>query len=138
MELLGVEVTRCHIPSNAINQEHEAGKTPHTAQLVYLPSALDFHHPTVQQILGKADILSFQRNAITSDVWDAMSYWRALAKIVVIDLCSSDDGYDYLPPSNPAHAYWIRNKGGMPIEPVEALAEGLRRVDALTSPSKVL
>ena len=101
-----------------------------------MPSALDFHHPSVQQILGKADVLSFQRNCITSDVWDAMKYWRALGKIVVVDLL--DDGYDYLPPSNPAWQYWIANRGDLPIAPVESLAEGLRSADALTSPSKVL
>ena len=100
---------------------------------------MDFNHPSVQQVLGKADVLSFQRNVITPDVWNAMSYWRALGKIVCVD---SDDGYDYLPPSNPAHNYWIRDKGGLAdsvgMSPVDALAEGIRRADAFTSPSKVL
>ena len=108
-------------------------------QLVYLPSAVDFNHPSVQQILGKGDVLSFQRNVLTPDTWAAMEYWRALGKIVVVD---SDDGYDYLPPSNPAHAYWIRDKGELKekigFDPVSALAEGIRRADAFTSPSKIL
>jgi len=64
-----------------------------------------------------------------------MAYWRALGKIVTVDL---DDAYNYLPPSNPAYNYWIRNKGGMPIDPIDALIEGLRNADALTSPSKTL
>jgi len=126
---------RCHIPSNAINAENEAGRTKHTAQLIHLPSALNFNHPKVQQILGRADVISFQRNAITSDVWEAMSYWRAIGKTVTIDL---DDDYPGLPPSNPAHAYWILNKAGLPYNPVDGLAEGIKRADALTAPSKVL
>ena len=129
----------CHIPSNAINAEHEAGRTPHTAQLIYLPSAIEFDHPSVQQILGRGDVLSYQRNVLTPDVVRSMAYWRALGKIVVVDL---DDSYDHLPPSNPAHAYWILDKVGLKestgLNPVEALAEGIRNSDALTSPSKTL
>lgn len=126
---------RCLSPSSAINAEHEAGRTPHTAQLIHLPSALDFSHPKVQQVLGAADCIIFQRNTITADVWSAMDYWKSLGKVITVDL---DDHYSALPPSNPAHAYWILNKGGMPQYPPDALAEGLRHADALTSPSKVL
>ena len=94
-----MEVTRCLIPSNSINAEHEAGRTPHTAQLFQLASALNWNHPAVQKKIGAGDVLVFQRNAIMPEVWAAMAYWRALGKIVVIDL---DDMYEGLPPSNPA------------------------------------
>jgi len=134
MELLLTE-WRAKIPSDSLNAEHEAGRTPHTAQLVYLPTALDFNHPKVHQILGKADVLVFQRNALSPDVWAAMDYWRTLGKIVTLD---ADDHYYCLPPSNPAWAYWIANKGNMPMYPPDALMEGLRHVDAFTSPSKVM
>lgn len=64
-----------------------------------------------------------------------MDYWRALGKCITIDI---DDAYSSLPPSNPAHAYWIRNRGDMAINPVEGLEEGMRHADALTAPSRVL
>lgn len=126
---------RCHIPANAINAEHEAGRTPHTVKLYYLPTALDWNNPLVQKSLGMADVLSFQRNVIIPEVYAAMDYWRALGKAVVIDL---DDHYPGLPPSNPAFQYWIRNMGDNPVAPIEALAEGMRHADALTSPSKII
>jgi len=126
---------RCLSPSSAINAEHEAGRTKCTAQLFHMPSALDWSHPQVQGKLGRADVLVFQRNAIIPDVWAAMDYWRALGKIVVIDV---DDHYPHLPPSNPAHGYWIRNMLELNPPPIEALTEGMRHADALTSPSKVI
>ena len=81
------------------------------------------------------DVLVFQRNVITADVWAAMDYWRALGKTVCIDI---DDMYSQLPPSNPAHAFWTRNTPGLVPEPVTALLEAMRHADALTAPSKVL
>ena len=126
---------RCLIPADAINGEHEAGRCPHTAKLYFLPTALAWHTPQIQNALGMADVLVFQRNVITSDVWAAMDYFRAIGKAVVVDL---DDHYAHLPPSNPAHAYWIVNRPGLDPAPVEALAEGLRHADALTSPSKII
>jgi len=47
---------------------------------------MDFNHPKVQQVFGKADAIVFQRNVLTPDVIAAMDYWRALGKIVTIDL----------------------------------------------------
>lgn len=126
---------RCLSPADALNSEHAAGRTPHTAKLYYMPTALEWDNPQVQKQLGAADVLVFQRNVIVPEVWRAMDYWRALGKPVVVDL---DDHYPDLPPSNPAHAYWINNKPEMDPHPVAALAEGLRHADALTSPSKVI
>ncbi len=77
----------------------------------------------------------FQRNAIIPEVWAAMDYWRALGKLVVLDL---DDHYAGLPPSNPAFAYWILDKPGLEPEPIAALSEGMRHADFVTSPSKVI
>jgi glycosyltransferase involved in cell wall biosynthesis len=100
-----------------------------------MPTALAWDNPTVQKALGMADVLCFQRNVIVPEVYAAMDYWRALGKAVVVDL---DDHYPGLPPSNPAFQYWIRNMGDNPVAPIEALAEGMRHADALTSPSKVI
>lgn len=122
-------------PSDAINSEHEAGRTAHTAQLFQLQTSLNWRHPAVQHALGFADVMIFQRNIIIPEVWEAMDYWRALGKTVIVDL---DDGYPLLPPSNPAFEYWIRNLPQLDPHPVEALTEGLKHADALTSPSKVI
>lgn len=126
---------RCLTPSDALNAEHAAGRTPHTAKLYFLPTALEWNNPQVQKTIGMYDILVFQRNVITPDVWAAMDYWRALGKGVVIDI---DDHYGDLPASNPAFDNWIANRANYNPPPVEGLTEGMRHADALTSPSKVL
>ena len=122
-------------PSDCINAEHEAGRTTMTAKLYFMPTALNWRHPEVTRQIGRGDVLIFQRNVIVPEVWEAMDYWRALGKAVIIDL---DDHYPGLPPSNPAFPYWIINKVGIDPAPIEALAEGMRHADALTSPSKVI
>lgn len=122
-------------PSSAINAEHEAGRSPHTAQLFYLPSAIDWRSPQVEAQLGRADVLVYQRNVIVPEIWESMRYWRRLGKLVAVDI---DDHYPGLPPSNPAHQYWILNRGGLQIDPVQALTEGMKSADCLTSPSKVI
>ena len=120
-----------------MNAAHEAGVTPHTARLLHMPTALNWNHPEVQKQLGLADILIFQRNVIVPEVWSAMDYWRSIGKAVVVDI-QIDDHYAGLPASNPAHAYWIRNRVGLDPDPVKALEEGMRHADALTAPSRVL
>ena len=115
---------RALTPSDAINAEHEAGRTTMTAKLYFMPTALNWRHPEVTRQIGRGDVLIFQRNVIVPEVWEAMDYWRALGKAVIIDL---DDHYPGLPPSNPAFPYWIINKVGIDPAPVEALAEGDRK-----------
>src|SRR5512136_2298499 len=121
---------RALTPSDAINAEHEAGRTDLTAQCFHLPSAVDWHNPQIQRVLGLGDVLIFQRNIIAPEVWEAMDYWRALGKVVAVDL---DDHYPGLIPSISAFDYWIKNVAGLPQHPVEALEEGLRHADALLS-----
>ena len=106
-----------------------------TAKLYFMPTALNWRHPEVTRQIGRGDVLIFQRNIIVPEVWEAMDYWRALGKAVIVDL---DDGYPMLPPSNPAFPYWILNRVGLEPVPIEALAEGMRHADALTSPSKII
>jgi len=97
---------------------------------------MDFNHPKVQQVFGKADAIVFQRNVLTPDVIAAMDYWSALGKIVTIDL---DDAYPSLPPSNPAHAFWILNRANLPSgDPVKNLCDAMLHADALISPSKII
>ena len=83
-------------------------------------------------------MIVFQRNVLTPDVWASLSYWRSLGKIVTIDI-QVDDGYSLLPPSNPAHPFWIMNAANLPSgDPVADLCHAMTLVDALVAPSKVL
>ena len=100
-----------------------------------LKSALDWAHPTVQEKLGWADVILFQRNVLFDGCWNAMAYWRTLGKIILVDL---DDGYSCIPPSNPAFPHWILNSIGLDPIPVKALEEGLRHADALIAPNHVI
>src|SRR3990167_3828979 len=86
---------RCLTPADALNAEHEAGHTPHTAKLYYMPTAVAWDNPQVQKALGEFDVLVFQRNVIVPEVWAAMDYWRAIGRAIVVDL---DDHYPGLPP----------------------------------------
>jgi hypothetical protein len=122
-------------PSDAVNAAHERGETPHTMQLFWLPTALNWRHPEVQRKIGMGDVLVFQRNAIAPEVWEAMDYWRALGKAVVVDI---DDHYPMIPPSNPAFDPWIRNRAGIVPDPVTAIREGLTHADGVMSPSRVI
>ena len=128
---------RCHLLSNAINWRHseDPKRFPHTAKMLQMQSAMDYHHPAVQKHLGMADVIVFQRNVIDQVVYDAMDYWRALGKIILVDL---DDHYPAIPPSNPAFPYWIQNLAEMDPPPVERLEEGLRHADALIAPNKLI
>lgn len=82
-----------------------------------------------------AQIVIVQRNLVNQRVWDFCDYWRGMGKTVIADL---DDAYNMMPTSNPAYRFWVQNRGKLPQDPVEALAEGLHHVDGLTSPSRVI
>ena len=128
---------RAHLLSNAVNYHHQNDPTlfPHTAKMIYLPTAMEWHHPKVQEVLGMGDVLIFQRNIITDDVWGSMDYWRALGKIVLVDI---DDHYPNLPPSNPAHSFWIKNIHDFDPDPIELMKTGMMHSDGLVAPSKIL
>lgn len=121
---------RCLSPSNALNA---SGR--HKARLLWIQNFADYANPGVQDIVGQADVVVFQRNLIVPELWEAMEYWRGLGKAVVADL---DDDYPNLPHSNPAHKFWIGNVVNLPNPPIELLTKGLRHCDALFSPSKVI
>ena len=128
---------RAHLLSNAINwnNEQKPKKFPHRARMFSMRSALEWNHPEVQKQLGWADVIVFQRNVIAQAIWDAQDYWRALGKIVIVDL---DDGYSCIPASNPAFPHWSLNTPGLDPPPVEALEKGLEHADALISPNKAI
>ena len=99
-----------------------------------------FGHPAVQEVVNQHDWVIVQRNLLIEDVWTACDYWRTMGKLVCADL---DDDYPRLTPQNPAHHFWIgasaeefEKQRGM--KPIEALTEGLRHVDALLSPNRLI
>lgn len=87
----------------------------------------------VRERCARADVIFVQRNILFPELWEAMDYQRGLSKLVVADM---DDAYPILPPSNPAHDFWIKNRSNIQPLPLDRLKEGLHHVDALTSPSK--
>lgn len=104
---------------------------------------------TMQEWLGPADLIIFQRNLIVREALDAIRYWQGLGKPVVVDL---DDAYQMLPWSNPAHRFWaemgldrtetltkIENGDPKPrTERMALLEEGLRLSNGLISPNRNL
>lgn len=89
----------------------------------------------MQDLVAPASVIVVQRNLIFTEVWEAISYWRMMRKVVVADL---DDDYPHLPASNPAHEFWIKNANNLPEAPIALLTKGLAKCDALTSPNKVI
>lgn len=63
---------------------------------------------------------------------EVIRYWQGMGKPVLVDL---DDAYHILPWSNPAHRFWIENNDK---EALDWLEKGLRQVDGLTSPNRLL
>ncbi len=126
---------RCKIPSDSINK---MGKG-HKAKLMPISDFIQYGHPVIQEIIGEYDTIIVQRNVFIPEVWAACDYWRALDRLVCADL---DDDYPRLTPQNPAYNFWIRDVGkveekhGLP--PIKALTEGLKHVDALFSPNKLI
>jgi len=123
---------RAHVPSNGINTHPE-----HHARCIPLTDFGNYGNPTVQKIVGKADVIIVQRNLLNKEIWDACDYWRGLGKLIVADL---DDDYPHLTPQNPAYKFWIEDGLGMKdrtgMLPIELLTEGFRHCDALVSPNR--
>lgn len=124
-------------PSDGINKW---GGGQHEARCLSCPDFAQYGHPTIQQFVSRFDVINVQRNIFHEMMWHACDYWRALGKVVCADL---DDDYAGLTPQNPAHRFWIRAKDGELLEdigttPVLALEEGLRHVDALISPNRLI
>lgn len=121
---------RCLTPASAMN------RTPGwKAKLIHVSGFLDYLNPAIQDLVGPADIIVFQRNLVSEQAFDAMQYWQGMGKPIVIDL---DDAYQMLPWSNPAHNFWIENPENRNPPPLVMLEEGLRRADALTAPNRNL
>lgn len=102
------------------------------AKLIHVSGFMDFLNPAIQNLVGNASLIIFQRNIINSQSYDSMEYWQGMGKPVVVDL---DDAYHILPWSNPAHKFWLENENSQAIY---ALEEGIRRSDGLLAPNRLL
>jgi hypothetical protein len=127
---------RCKIPSDSFNKAGGKWK----GKLVHVSGYLDYLSPIIQDIVGPADIVLFQRNIINESVWNAIEYWLGMGKPTAVDL---DDAYSILPWSNPAKNFWHHRPDLWQGEMVEGAAiryleEGLRRTGALISPNRNL
>ena len=117
-------------PSDCFNK---LGK--HKCKLIHVSGFANYLDAAIQDLVMPADIIIFQRNLVIAEVYDAMEYYQAMGKPVVVDL---DDAYTILPWSNPAHAFWIENSTQRPVNPVVMLEEGLRRSNGLLAPNRLL
>ncbi len=107
----------------------------HKAKLIHVSGFLNFLDPAIQDLVGPCDLIIFQRNLVSQQAYDSMSYWQGMGKPVAVDL---DDAYPILPWSNPAHAFWIENSSKLEKNPIVILEEGLRRSDGLIAPNRLL
>lgn len=130
MELL-LSQWRDLTPADAFNAYGNGLK----AKLIHASGFLDFLNPAIQDLVGPADIIFFQRNLVTPAALDSIKYWQGMGKPVVADL---DDAYHILPWSNPAHRFWIENRAGREPPPLVMLEQGLSQCDALTAPNRLL
>ncbi len=109
-------------PSDAMNKHPDQGwfaKLMHfTGMLASVPGP--GYKAEMQEWLGPADLIIFQRNVIVPEALDAIKYWQGMGKPVVIDL---DDAYQILPWSNPAHVFW-HERGRERLDILQALENG--------------
>ena len=120
---------RCLTPSDAINSKDD---NQFQAKLIHVSGFLDFMNPAIQDLVGPASVVVFQRNVVDTQAFDAMEYWQAMGKPAVIDL---DDAYHILPWSNPAHKFWLEKDDSVALLHLE---EGLRRSNGLLAPNRLL
>lgn len=125
---------RSRIPSDGINTHPS-----HESRCIPIGDFANYGHPSIQSIVGRADVIIVQRNLLTADIWEACDYWRGIGKTVVADL---DDDYPHLLPQNPAFRFWIMDHNELKEKtgytPIEALTEGFKHVDALVSPNELI
>ena len=121
-------------PSDGLNKHPQ-----HEARCIPLNDFVHYGHPSVQAIVGRAEVVIVQRNLLYEGVWKACDYWRGMGKLVVADL---DDDYPHLCPQNPAYKFWIEDstklKERTGYSPIEAITEGFKHVDALASPNDLI
>ena len=124
-------------PSDAFNRHPEQGWF---GKLVHFSGFLEYLSHPIQEWVGPADLIIFQRNIVTPQAFDAIQYWQGMGKPVVVDL---DDAYQMLPRSNPAYQFWNEREDTWQGKRVRGaglkyLEEGLRLSNGLLSPNRSL
>jgi glycosyltransferase involved in cell wall biosynthesis len=129
---------RCAVPQRAINRSKR-----HFASLISL-NDFAYNAPAAREVCDWADAIIVQRT-LFGPVLSAIQHWKARDKVIIADF---DDAYDLIPPSNPAHAFWLKglkpvgDASGKKIKisptPLTQFKLGLRLVHAATVPSKRL
>src|SRR4030067_3320976 len=134
----GCSEWRCAIPARAINRTRR-----HHAKLVNIA---DFgsHAPAAIGACQPADVIVVQRNLVGA-VLSAIQHWKGQGKVVLADF---DEAYNLIPPTHPAHTYWIQGfvngsddrvtTAKIDPPPLTQFKWGLKMVDAATVPSKRL
>ena len=131
---LDVAEWRMLAPANAMSAAGERGED-WKAKMIHVSGFANYLDPVIQDHVGPSDLIIFQRNLVTEEVFDAIQYWQGMGKPVAADL---DDAYQILPWSNPAHKFWVENPNKMDPPPLQMLEKGLSMCDALISPNRVL
>ncbi len=101
-------------------------------KLIHYSGFIQFLDPAIQDLVGPADLIIFERNVAWQEALDAMEYWQGMDKPVCVAL---DDAYQSLPWSNPAHKFWHVNNEG---EAFKFLERGITLSDGLISPNRFL
>jgi hypothetical protein len=122
-------------PADAINTaaKNDPARKDWYAKLIHVSGFSDYLNPVIQDIVMRGDIIAFQRNLVTQQVFDAIEYWQGMGKPVIADL---DDAYQILPVSNPAWHFWIENSSSRDPLPLVWLENGLKMCNGLTSPNR--
>lgn len=127
---------RSVIPYHAFNRTRR-----HSANLLGI-AEFTAHPPIAEAQCADADVIVIQRGAM-APAFDVVEHWQQRGKIVLADL---DDGYLQIEKTHPGWAFWNigleRAENGQVVQlehpPILELAEGLRRVQGLVSPNKLV
>ncbi len=125
-------------PASSFNRHQHLGWK---GKLAHISGFASYLSTQLQEICFDADLLIVQRNLTHQTVLDAIWYFMAAGKPVIIHL---DDGYWMLPRSNPAYQYWNKNPHEDPTGKVypggalRMMEEGIRRAHGLTCPNRLL
>jgi hypothetical protein len=99
-----------------------------------------------KEALNLADIVHIQRVLIDTS-HESLEYWKSRGKPIVVDV---DDHYELILPDNASADFWLhglvtstlpdgkQHKKKLGTHPLDQFKQGLNRITALTSPSKVL
>lgn len=121
---------RSAIPFQAFNRTKR-----HRAQIMQMAEFCG-HAQVADVMCADADAIILQRGAMPP-AWEAVRYWQQQGKTVIADI---DDGYIQLPDHHPSFNFWHRKTPNQPTgrPAIIDMAEGLRLVNGLVSPNKLI